>query len=476
MRVCVWISALSAALVGALALAVSAASADEPPAAWSERAQYIAALGDAKTDIESAQAARALAQFYWSNGLLAESTAALVIAAGSESAALRDPRHRLTLTARGLEDDALLRAQSPLWARLLPREEAAIAHFIIAGRRAEISLERANPSTLARAGEGVRYAPDWARRRFAPALADAAAAIGTQSLAALFAQAAADAPPAAAAFARGRAAEARRDVDTALAAYAEARRVGHAGRDRWVAQATLASAALRWAEGDLTPAEAAVALEDLLLEWPDNRLSAQALPALARAYQFAARPDAAAAVLIQTVRRHRDTRYAAIAISAAETLDGLLNAVIVEERFPEIGLAGRIALFAAARPYAASPFGALAADAIHLDALTRADLPEEIVRLTADTDAFPLRRRMAAARLALAQAAARETDIAAVNTPAEEAVWTPGLAPRATPAARARDALLALDDVTTALEGALMQAAGHGDLTAATPETAGGAS
>ncbi len=437
-----------------------------------ERAVRLAALGaavEAGDDAAVRAEGRALAALYWENGLLPEAAAALELAHGA--AADAEPLHQLAMMARGLapeQTEASLRDGAV--ADLSP-----MAAYVTVGHAAETG-HTLTPAALEAALRGAPAAPAWARARYAPALTEAAAAAGSSGLARRFAALTAQASsPPASKYAEGRAAEAANDVDAALSAYAQA-----VGRGRWPAMARLRTAALLWAEGRATPSETARTLETLLVDWPGEHMAAAALTALGRAYLFAGEPISAAHALSVVAERRRGGVHDALARRAADRLDALLEAVFVENRYPELDLGRRVDLFARARPHAATPLGGLAADAAHLDALLAADLLEEVVALTeVAPDALPERRDAALAGLE-ADAAAGQLLRADLNddlrggprrafdfTPYFAPPPPPRLAPEPLPAVQARAALDRLETGWSALERAVEALESTSDLSGA---------
>lgn len=445
-----------------------------PHDAMRERARRVAALGaalEAGDEAAVGAAGRGLAQMYWRLGFLPEAAAALDIAGLADPS--REPLYDLIMRARGLtREDARAPA---LTANDSVTATESLAAFMHAGAAAEAGRPVA-AAALEAAAAGADAAPFWAQGRYAPALTEAAADAGARRVISVFAALAARrASPAGAAYARGRAAEAVNDVEAALAAYAEAQ-----GRGRWPAMARLRTAALVWAEGRATPAETARTLEALLIDWPGEHVAAAALTALGRAYLFAGEPVGAAHALARVSKRYDGGARDAQARLAATRLDAVLEAVFVEDRYPEIGLGRRIDLYAHVRPYAATPFGGLGADLVHLDALLAADLLEEVVALTdADPDTAPERRAAALAALeaqanrgALVRADARPAVAGGPSATFDFSPFfappaTPRLAPPPMPAVDARAALTRLDARWSALESAVRALEHGGDLSGA---------
>ncbi len=421
-----------------------------------ERTALTAALARASSDVDRRAAADALGRLYWRHGLLAETTAALQAVDGVANPELLS----LALTARGLRDEHLAREAATVL--LAPQGLSAFVH---AGRLAELDAAPVPYALLAAARNGYGAAPHWARMRLTPALADAAARAGAPRLAAHFARLAEQVAGAdAALFAQARAAHAARNMDRAKALYAQAAEAGRPERSAWTAQARFHLAALDWAQGDTTPSETTQILERLLTDWPSARLSARALPALARAYRFAGQPRDSAAALIAAITHHTYGPYADHARKAQQRLDALLDAVIVTRRYPEMSFAARIDFYAAARLHAAAPMGALAADHVHWQALLDADLPEEVLRLAETTPdamgAWRTRARAALAHAALPRPQSPDSAVTAALAPP-----TPQLAPRPLPASAARRALLRVENALPPVRAVLDDAAWAGDLT-----------
>lgn len=389
------------------ATALTATQAAHRPASAStpfhrQRSNYIAALAKADERTKP-KAIDDLARFYWSQGLVEEAGAALDMLATPNT----HPLYHVIAVARRLETPAILNGRIA---------SDPIAAFIVAGVRAEDTPNlRLSAALLTQAALSADAAPEPILARYAPALAQSGA-VHRHALARTTFTAATQrhSGPAARAFINGRLAEADRNHDTARHHYAMAADLG----GRWGAEARLRSTALDWADGRITPAQAAGALETLLIDWPQDDLATRALLGLARANEYAGRPDRAADALALTAARYANTPYAASASVAADRLEALLEAIYVHDRYPELGLATRIEVYARTRRYAPSPLGRAASDTAHLDALIQANLYTEVLALTdpaqgwsTDVDTPAYARRLRARQLLTTQNRVPDTTI-----------------------------------------------------------------
>lgn len=385
------ISALSL-LLAAGAFTISAAHAPQSHAQdfHAERAQYIAATSAVAYGNVERDATEALARFYWNEGLLPETAAALAALPNPDA----HPLTHMVAVARGLAPPSVLN----------PRVRTDnLAAFIAAGRRAELAPNtRMDHTMLDAAVQGIERAPDALIARFTPALTQSAAASRHRPSMIAFSRAGQrHADNDAAAFIRGRVAEASGDNNTARRHYETAA----SGSGAWAAEARLRRTAMDWADGQITPLQAAQDLQLLLVDWPDDAFASRTLLALARANEFAGRPDRAADALALSVSRYTNTPHAPSAKVAANRLDDILSAIYTHNRYPELGEALRIEIYARTRPYAPIAIGHAQYDADHLDDLLAAGLYTEVLALTdpargwpvtADAPAFA--RRLAAIR------------------------------------------------------------------------------